>query len=109
MFVVSFQSAEAKTFESVLELIRDAAEAGFLVMLEASPNTRKFRVHASLAAAYGFSYRGAYYSTPIILRELNEIRSLADAELFDQTVKRIAQRLAGWAESPLFDRLPNGN
>ncbi len=95
LFTVDFSEGERKTYAELLALIRDAAEAGFLVVIQEGSSSKKFRVHTSLSAAYGFSYRGAYYNTLISLREIDEIRHIADPKRFAHTVKRIGERLAG--------------
>lgn len=74
-------------------LIREAAAAGYLRMYERGDDTPEdlvFRVHTSLAPHYRFSYRGAYYRTPLrsgAIRALREART--DAEL-----RSVARRLS---------------
>lgn len=76
-----------------LTLIVDAAEAGFLKIVDNDELLIKFRVHTSLAPAYGFSYRGAYY--PVSVQTL-DVLALADAR-DDKDIERLA--------TTLFDRL----
>ncbi len=62
--------------DPVAKLITQASEAGFLRVLEQGTSQWKFRVHTSLAAAFGFSYRGAYYDTPIRATDLVALASV---------------------------------
>jgi hypothetical protein len=74
-------------------LIVDAAEAGFLKIIQNDELMISFRVHTSLAPAFGFSYRGAYYRVSVLTADVLAIADAAD----DQTISRIA--------SALFSRL----
>ena len=56
--------------EKALSLVRDAADAGFLRLYKQGDDIKHFRVHASLAPAYGCSYRGAYYEVRIGLDDM---------------------------------------
>ncbi|MBS0202020.1 MAG: hypothetical protein JSS49_03910 [Planctomycetes bacterium] len=74
-------------------LVRDAAEAGFLRLTGADDHAdplEGFRVHSSLAPAFGFSYRGAYYSTPLDIATFHQILQSRD----DSELAEIAKRLA---------------
>ena len=51
-------------------LIAEAAEAGYLKIVLEGRRHRVFRIHCSLAAAYGFSHRGAYYRVRIGYEQL---------------------------------------
>ncbi|WP_425252430.1 hypothetical protein ACPJXG_22780 [Janthinobacterium sp. NFX145] len=95
VFELSTTSKSARTSRAV-ELIVDAAEAGFLKVIDGDEMTMRFRVHTSLAPAFGFSYRGAYY--PVIV-QVQDVLSIADAA-DDKDIERFA--------SGLFDRL-DGN
>ena len=46
-------------------LVVDAVEAGYLRLGSMPHRPWRFRVHTSLAAQYGFSYRGAMYDVPL--------------------------------------------
>ena len=65
LFKFEADSIPLKDRSWLVSLLMDAAEAGFLILKEHGPKTWVFRVHASLAAAYGFSYRGAYYQIKV--------------------------------------------
>lgn len=64
---------EAEELRSALSLVRDAADAGFLRLIPKDDHVL-FRVHASLAPAFGFSYRGAYYEVPLLLQDFRRLR-----------------------------------
>jgi hypothetical protein len=89
--------------DSPLKIIAEAAEAGFLKIIEQRPLLR-FRVHCSLAAYYGFSYRGAYYDTPVRLSDLSSLISQPDDERLEAEIKRIESWLGtdASADLPLF-------
>jgi hypothetical protein len=79
----------------VMELLVEAAEAGYLRMLSLTDAELVFRVHTSLAAAYEFSYRGAYAPTRISFAELNRLRQLpTDEDSFRNSVMTLAEKLA---------------
>lgn len=90
--------------QSVLVQLVDSAEAGFLKIILAEGRTRKFRVHTSLAAAYGFSYRGAYYATRLPLSDIARIAKTDDPNDLTSLVAEIGNRLAGQdaEDLPLF-------
>jgi hypothetical protein len=75
------------------ELIREAAEAGYLhFAADSSRREWRFRIHTSLAPHFGSSYRGAYYKTELSLHELNLLAEARD----DKTLnKLVAQVLVG--------------
>jgi hypothetical protein len=80
----------------VLDLVREATEAGYLRMLRTASSEIEFRLHTSLAAAYGFSYRGAYYVTQLSVDDLRTLRGLPkDEQSFDAAVRALEDRLAG--------------
>jgi hypothetical protein len=78
-------------------LIRDAAEAGFLRLLDDSDTDElRFRVHASLAPRYGFSYRGAYYSAGVLTdADLLALGSATTSSAMNHAVDAIANRITG--------------
>jgi len=96
------------TPSEILRLIRDAAEAGFLKTEEIDGTTWRFRVHTSLAAAFGFSYRGAYYPIPITLSDLDRLRRSKTNEDLDLCVEELGKRLSGRFDEtlPLFEWRP---
>ena len=89
-------AADTDITARAVTLIIGAAEAGFLKTLTGSKLILAFRVHTSLAPAYGFSYRGAYYHVPI---QASDILSFADA-LDDREIEKLV--------ALLFDRI-DGN
>ncbi len=111
LFTLDLKPKEREIFASVFELIRDAARAGYFMISQEGESKWIFRVHTSLAAAYGFSYRGAYYETPLIIRELDDLRQCSDLEVFKKAVKKIEERLAGWKDKigPLFSGQQDDN
>lgn len=104
VFRVEASDGEIGTYGPVLALVRDAAEAGYLYLSKFEGRTWKFRVHTSLAAAFGFSYRGAYYETPIKLRDLHNVCETADPDDRNKLVVELGARLAGdeFAGMPLL-------
>lgn len=86
-------------------LIREAAAAGYLRLYDINDNTPEdlvFRVHTSLAPRFGFSYRGAYYRTPL---SQAAVRALREART-DNDLRRVAHHLSRGAPSDadaLFD------
>jgi hypothetical protein len=78
-------------------LIRDAAEAGFLKILpEGQSEELKFRVHASLAPHYGFSYRGAYYDMCTLSdREIDVMKSVSNDQDARRVVRQLVDRATG--------------
>lgn len=80
-----------------LALIRDAAEAGFLRIVDDSePDEIRFRVHASLAPHFNFSYRGAYYSAGTLSDEdIYRLRTASTGPAMETAVGRICERLTG--------------
>lgn len=80
-----------------LYMIRDAAEAGFLRIVEDDESAEiRFRVHASLAPYYGFSYRGAYYSAAVLADEdIYALRSASTTAAMASAVNSIVTRVTG--------------
>ncbi|HEV2071961.1 MAG TPA: hypothetical protein VGR26_19435 [Acidimicrobiales bacterium] len=78
-------------------MIRDAAEAGFLRIVDDSdPEDLRFRVHASLAPRYSFSYRGAYYSAATLTdAEIESLRSASTDQSMTAAVNAVVQRITG--------------
>jgi hypothetical protein len=102
VFRLSVKGTQTQLTET-LRLVREAAEAGFLKIIERSDDEWKFRVHCSLAAAYGFSYRGAYYPNLIALADLISFYSEPDDVKRSGLVANVVERSVGTAETlPLF-------
>jgi hypothetical protein len=104
-FLVEIPPAASANDQAVLEVVREASEAGFLRMLEADHKKLLFRVHTSLAPAFGFSYRGAYHPCRLELGELWTISETADDDDRARYVGKIADRLVGEDDLPLFDSM----
>lgn len=104
-FVIAVPSGMQERYQPLLDLVQDAGEAGFLRVLERGRSTWRVRVHTSLSAEYGFSYRGAQYRVGINLSDLDALRITADADELERLASRIGRRLAGADDSaPLFER-----
>jgi hypothetical protein len=101
VFEVRWREAELMGLEPALDIVREAAEAGFLRLLQAEGSTVGFRVHTSLAAAYGFSYRGAYYPCRLSLMDIEALSKCVDSRDLDAAVKAIARRLSSEKEQTL--------
>lgn len=99
-FVLNITGAD-KSDNKLLQIIKDAAEAGFLRIIFVDSPKWIFQVHCSLAAAYGFSYRGAYYNTIINLTDLETIIKAQSKKEFKEILKRLGDQLAG--EKPKSD------
>jgi energy-coupling factor transporter ATP-binding protein EcfA2 len=93
-FVVQLDSGN-QVGRALAEIIEDAAEWGFLKMLEVADSRWEFRVHTSLAPLYGFSYRGAYYPYSLMEHEIEQLARAADARERKDVVSRIVSRVAG--------------
>ena len=78
-------------------MIRDAADAGYLKLLgDRETDELQFRVHASLAPHYGFSYRGAYYGAGELPdADIVALRTAATQGEMKSAVERIVQRITG--------------
>ena len=79
--------------ETNLDLLRDASQAGYLRVERDDSDAFRFRVHTSLAAAYEFSYRGAYYDVRLAAAEISALRSAQSIEAQQQAVTTIVNRL----------------
>ena len=90
--------------EGLLRVVEEAAEAGFLRLLDSDPPFLKFRVHTSLAASFGFSYRGSYYECPISVHEIESLRKAEPGAPLDRAIGRIVARIDGAkpTDLPLF-------
>jgi energy-coupling factor transporter ATP-binding protein EcfA2 len=106
-FVIDTRSHGASQYSSELDFLKEANEAGFLRIINSESRRWTLQVHSSLAAAYGFSYRGAYYSCSLPLSDINELSQSEDKEDFDKIVEKIGKRLSGESSEspqlPLFE------
>lgn len=60
-----FKDSDVEWLTEIQDALVQAAEWGYLTLLPRRAGEIRFRVHTSLAPAYGFSYRGAYHDAPI--------------------------------------------
>lgn len=100
-----FQLATSKNTESTkraVTLIIDAAEAGFLKILPSDELLIQFRVHTSLAPAYSFSYRGAYYPVPVQTLDILALADAADDKEIERLAYKFFNRLDGVRIDDLF-------
>jgi hypothetical protein len=110
LFRLVSRSHEAQERQEVMRLITDAAEAGFLKMQEDAGQAGYFRVHASLAPAFGFSYRGAYYPVNLALAAFQNLQLSKNEDELSKTARALADAISGVEETPLFpsEGLDNG-
>jgi hypothetical protein len=96
----------APSLSRLRDLLKEADEAGYLRLIESEGVEWRFRAHCSLAPAYGFSYRGAYYDVRVDPRDLARLADARDAERAGTIIQEIGERLSGQSEQkmPLFDR-----
>lgn len=83
----------------VFELLKEAHEFGYLRLLETSDRTWRFRVHCSLAPAYGFSYRGAQYDTRLSITDIIEIASEQDESVRKKLIEALYNKVNATATS----------
>jgi hypothetical protein len=77
----------------LIRLIAEVAEAGYIKILTYEKSL-EFRMHCSLAARYGFSYRGAYYKVNLQYRDLIDIIGCrADHKERSALIARLCQLL----------------
>jgi energy-coupling factor transporter ATP-binding protein EcfA2 len=88
-----------------VELIIDAAEAGFLKVVESDELSIRFRVHTSLAPAFGFSYRGAYYPVNIQTQEIICIADASDDKDIEKIAAFLFEKLDGSRTDDLFSKV----
>jgi len=103
LFLLAGDDSIVRTSDA-MRLISEAADAGFLKMLVAEDRTVKFRIHGSLAAAYGLSYRGAYYENVLKQSDLEPLYSEVNTALRSDRVAHLADLLLREeARLPLFE------
>ena len=88
------------SLEHVARVIREAADAGFLKLVDSDGGDLRFRVHCSLAAYFGFSYRGSYYPVSIKGSDLAAIYKEVNLDRRNRLIVRIADSLNGIEETP---------
>ena len=104
IFQLSIAAGGTSTGRAV-ELIIDAAEAGFLKIVESDELSVKFRVHTSLAPAFGFSYRGAYYPVNIKTQDVICIADAADDKEIERIAGGLFEKLDGSRTDDLFSKV----
>jgi hypothetical protein len=80
--------------QQAAQLVLDAVEAGFLRLNgkdESVDPLDGFRVHASLAPAYGFSYRGAYYDVVISMDRFHKLLECPDERSLAEIVESLTK------------------
>lgn len=97
-------SATIKEEKELVDLIEEAAAAGFFVFKIKRPDEITFRIHCSLAPNFNISYRGAYAATSISLDKLLRLVPIMDSRLFQQELEKVINQivLPGAEELPLF-------
>lgn len=90
-------------------IISEAVEAGFLILKKRDSQTWSFRVHKSLAAFYGFSYRGAYYPVMLHGSDLIKLARSDESVAFNEVVRQLSRKHVGIAteDTPLFATTPH--
>jgi hypothetical protein len=83
--------------DALYRLVAAAGVAGYLRMDYAKDSSWKFRVHTSLAAHFGFSYRGAYYDTRLETGDIDRLRKADGVAERASAVATILTRLTARA------------
>lgn len=110
IFVVDI-SGDSKRTNNIVKLVNQAADYGFLIIKKRTNSMLAFRVHCSLSAAFGFSYRGAYYTIPISIDVLHRM-AFGRQEESELTVKNYISQILKISDSDqfsLFGRNNRGN
>ena len=89
IFGVLKESCDGET----IDLIQQSSDAGFIKILESNDATLRFRVHNSLSAEFGFSYRGAYYDTNIKSSQLKILLEANNRVDLEERAKEIAESI----------------
>jgi hypothetical protein len=88
--IFNLKITNCKRGHNLAELITQGAESGFLRVIETADDIIRFRVHTSLAPAFKFSYRGAYYDTRIEAHHIERMLATQDKNELDLVTKEIA-------------------
>ncbi len=103
LFTLPIDTSTSESAET-LRLITEAADAGFLKILTSDSRSVRFRIHCSLAGAYGVSYRGAYYECGLKHSDLRPLYAEPDEDVRANKVMQLADLLLGDETSlPLFE------
>lgn len=100
-----FQLATASdggSTKQALELIVDAAEAGFLKITKTTELMVSFRVHTSLAPSFSFSYRGAYYPVAICAEDILLFADAPDDVAISKCSRQLFTRIDDVRSGDLF-------
>lgn len=85
-------------------IVSDAHDVGYLRLIDRTHDRIRFRVNASLAAYYGFSYRGAYYDTPLDMETVLRFMEAGHFDRVDQEVDAVWSQLQRGEDQPsLFE------
>ena len=105
IFELDLEDADKLKLSCLVRVILDAAEAGFFRTSASDGKTLRFRVHTSLAAAYGFSYRGAYYPVRLSWNDVEHLIAADSQDAHASAVKDIGKKLIGQEidDMPLFE------
>lgn len=87
-FILKITSS--KRDHDLVELVTQSADSGFLRIVNKTDSLIRFRVHTSLAPAFKFSYRGAYYDTRIEAYHLESMLAAKDLNELDSVTKEVA-------------------
>jgi hypothetical protein len=74
------------------QTLREACDTGFLRFLSEDDEHVSFRVHASLAPAFQFSYRGAYYPSSLSWSEIEKLSGSRREKDLDTIARDISLR-----------------
>jgi hypothetical protein len=91
IFSVRFALQPSEEEDDLRRVLREGAEAGYLHIYEDEPSGFSFRLHCSLAAAYGSSYRGAYYPLSVSPQSLIAIENEPDGQVREKLVLGVAK------------------
>ena len=84
----------------IYKILKDASDAGFLRLKQDGKKIVTFKVHASMAPAFGFSYRGAYYSVALKKQDILDILDTTKPKELVKLSKTIAKRLGSSTKDP---------
>ena len=88
---------------SALTPVLEAGEAGYLQLLSVGADTLEFRMHTSLAPAFGFSYRGAYYKVPLQWSDMDYIIRSGSPREARERGGAVAQQESSSTQHSLFE------
>ena len=110
LFQLTSSETQSDKLMDTLEFIQDAIDAGFLRGKKGKDGSHTFRVHTSLAPAFGFSYRGAYYKVKLTLDDLYHLREANSENNLEKAARTIAKKISERSEDlTLFSNEDNDN